>query len=91
MLDPVDAMWRTKIKWFRLTHIANTNDATKSEKASTLITLILDQESRHTLPIGASPIACGPANGKIRTRLPKSDTKATGALVNAQEESCPHV
>jgi len=23
MLDPVDAMWRTKIKWFRLVHIAN--------------------------------------------------------------------
>jgi len=40
MLDPVDAMWRTKIKWFRLVHIANNNDATKSEKASTLI---LDQ------------------------------------------------
>jgi hypothetical protein len=40
MLDPVDAMWRTKIKWFRLVHIANNNDATKSEKASILI---LDQ------------------------------------------------
>jgi hypothetical protein len=38
MLDPVDAMGRTKIKWFRLVHIANNNnDATKSEKASTLI------------------------------------------------------
>jgi len=23
MLDPVDAMWRTKIKWFRPVHIAN--------------------------------------------------------------------
>jgi hypothetical protein len=40
MLDPVDAMWRTKIKWFRPVHIANNNDATKSEKASTPI---LDQ------------------------------------------------
>jgi hypothetical protein len=23
VLDPVDAMWRTKIKWFRLVHITN--------------------------------------------------------------------
>jgi hypothetical protein len=37
MLDPVDAVWRTKIKWFQPVHIANVNDATKSEKASTLI------------------------------------------------------
>jgi hypothetical protein len=30
-----------------------------------------------------------PTNGKIGTRLRKSDKKATGALVDAQEESCP--
>jgi hypothetical protein len=32
VLDPVDAMWRTKIKWFGLVHIANTNDATNRKK-----------------------------------------------------------
>jgi len=37
ILDLVDAMWRPKIKWFRLVHIANIKDATKSEKASTLL------------------------------------------------------
>jgi hypothetical protein len=41
-------------------------------------------------PIGARPLsAARPANGKIGTRLRKSDKKATGALVDAQEESCP--
>jgi hypothetical protein len=35
MLDPVDAMWGTKIKWFRLVHVAN-KGCDKSEKGSNL-------------------------------------------------------
>src|SRR5229473_8417090 len=65
--------------------ISLTNDATKSEKS-------FDPHFRLMIPPDATIVArplspARPANGKIGTRLRKSDKKATGALGHAQEES----
>src|SRR5260370_29962876 len=82
MLDPVDAMWRTKIKWFRRVHITN--------KWCHKIGKSFDPHFRLMIPpdttIVARPLsAARPANGKIGTRFRKSDRKATGALETAQD------
>jgi PAS domain S-box-containing protein len=64
--------------------ISLTNDATKAEKASTHIFRLMIPPAPHR---GAPPLVGATANGKIRTRLRKSDKKETGALVDAQDVS----
>src|SRR5579863_2030545 len=80
VLDPVYAMWRTKIKWFRPAHTRSQDDATNRKRVHFRLMILPDATHK-----GAPLLPARSANGRIRTRLQKIDKKGTGTLVDAQE------